>query len=197
MRNINEVFLLLFITTFTVFFNSCNNESSQTISGNDNYTSINITFPISVLTQGSSNPPLSNVTTYCLSQSPTYSNYANKIDTLKLIKVTWVTDSVKNFSKGNIQITLTKTNGQYLFIKTFPGVEPAKNNNPDIPFTISLSDDEKYGLESYLNGYLKNPNQCLEGSIQVMVLTGTPPFYLEAILNIVVEARVKQQSNNI
>jgi hypothetical protein len=181
MNKIIKALVVVFTVTLSFVSNSCDEFDTLPI---------NIPFSITVITQGSANPSTSD-TVYCLSQSNTYQDNVSDIETLTFIQAAWRTDSVKNISAGDLAITVRIVGGATLFQETLTNIDPSDYMSPNPPFVLSLSATEIQALNDYLNAYLQNPNQCLEAVVTATVKAGTPPYYLEGIVDMVVEAETK------
>lgn len=181
MNKIIKSFVVIFAVVLSFTSTSCDEFSSFPI---------NIPFSITVVTQGS-NASISESTTYCLNQSETYQDYVDDIEGLTFVEAAWRTDSVKNITKGDITVKVEVDGGAVLFQKTLTDINPSVYQSPNAPFILSLTDSEILALNNYFNAYLENPNQCLKTTITAVVETGTPPYYLRGIVDIVVEADTK------
>ena len=181
MNKIIKSFVVIFAVVLSFTSTSCDEFSSFPI---------NIPFSITVVTQGS-NASISESTTYCLNQSETYQDYVDDIEGLTFVEAAWRTDTVKIPLTGTIEVTVKIVGGATLFQKTLAGTNPADYKSPNAPYVLTLTDAEIQALNSYLNSYLENPNQCLDVSVKATVTAGTPPYYLRGIVDIVVEADTK------
>jgi hypothetical protein len=177
MNNIIKAFVVFFAVTLSFVSTSCDEFESFPL---------NIPFQIEIVTQGSSNPSQST-TNYCLNQSETFEGYLGDIESIKFVEAAWRTDSVKNITSGDIEITV-KSNGVIIFIETLNNINPKDYQSPNGPFVLNLSETEITALNNYLNAYLDNQNQCLEATVKATVDTGTPPYYLKGYIDMVVEA---------
>ena len=153
---------------------------------------IHIPFSITVVTQGSTNPSSAS-SVYCLSQSETYDDYADDIEKLTFIEAAWRTDSVKNISGGDVEITVRIVGGVTLFQETLTNINPSAYQSPNPPFVLSLSATEIQALNDYLNAYLNGSNQCLEAVVKATIKSPLPvtTVYLRGIVDMVVEAETK------
>jgi len=181
MNKIIKVFVVVLAIALSFVSNSCDEFESIPI---------NIPFSITVVTQGSTNPSTAS-SIYCLSQSSTYEDNVENIEKLTFIEAAWRTDSVKNISGGDVEITVRVVGGATLFQETLTNINPSDYKSPNAPFVLSLSAAEIQALNDYLNAYLQNPNQCLEAVVKATVKSGTPPYYLRGIVDMVVEAETK------
>jgi hypothetical protein len=184
MSKIIKVFIVICVIAVSFSFNSCKKDSS--LSQVDDF-SLNIPLSINVKTEGSTNPLISLPTPYCLSQSSGYTSNASKIKKLTFVEAAWRTDSVKNITTGTVKVTVGIVGGATLFQKTLAGSNPADYISS--PFILSLTDTEKQALNNYLNEAVASPqDHCLSATIQVNVGTGTPAYYLNGFIDMVVEA---------
>lgn len=151
---------------------------------------INIPFSINIVTQGSSNPSVSNAQ-YCLSESETYQDYVEDIEGLTFVQAAWRTVAVNNITKGTIKLTVSVVGGAVLFQTTLSNINPADYQSPNGPFVLSLTAEQIQALNNYFNQYLENQYQCLQATVEATVNTGTPPYYLEGVIDMVVEADTK------
>ncbi|NWF91037.1 MAG: hypothetical protein HXY50_16445 [Ignavibacteriaceae bacterium] len=181
MNRIIKLFVVIFAVALSFTSTSCDEFSSFPI---------NIPFSITVVTQGSNNPAISNAQ-YCLTESETYEDYVDDIEGLTFVQAAFRTDSVKNITNGTIKITLSVIGGSTIFQKTLSNINPADYKSPNGPFVLALTDTEIQALNTYFNQYLENPNQCLQATVEATVNTGTPPYYLKGIIDMVVEAETK------
>src|SRR3989304_5761937 len=171
MNKIMKALVVGFAIVLSFFSNSCDKFDTFPL---------NIPFSVTITTQGSNNPSTSS-SQYCLSQSETYQDYVEDIEKLTFVQAAWRTDSVKNISSGDVEITVSIVGGATLFHETLTNINPADYQSPNSPFVFSLTDSEIQALNNYLNSYLNNPNQCLEAEILATVDSGTPPYYLKGI----------------
>ena len=181
MNKIIKAFVVVFVVALSFVSNSCDEFDTLPL---------NIPFSVTVITQGSTNPSTSS-STYCLSQSETYQDYVDDIEKLTFIEAAWRTDSVKNISGGDIELTVRIVGGATIFQETLTNINPADYKSPNAPFVFSLSATEIQALNDYLNAYLNGSNQCLEAVVKATVKSGTPPYYLRGIIDMVVEAETK------
>lgn len=183
MNKIIKAFVVVFAVTLSFVNTSCDKFDTFPL---------NIPFSVTIITQSNNNNPS---TSLCLSQSETYQNYVDDIEKLTFVEAAVRTDSVKNISTGTVKVTLKivggATGGATLFQKTLPGTNPSDYKSPNPPYVLTLTSTEIQALNDYLNSYLENPNQCLEASVEVTVTSGTIPYYLRCIIDIVVEAETK------
>ncbi len=185
MNKIIKAFVVVFAVALSFISNSCDKFDTFPL---------NIPFSIpNVITQGSTNPTGGSSTPFCISQSSTYSDYANDIEKLTFVEAAWRTDSVKNITSGDVTVTLKIAGGANLFQKVLSGINPANYKSPNAPFVLNLTPAEISALNTYLENYRANPSSapCLEASVSAFVVSGTPPYYLKGIVDMVVEAETK------
>lgn len=179
MNKIIKAFVIAFAVVLSFVSNSCDKFDTFPL---------NIPFSVTIITQGNNNPSTST-SQLCLSQSESYQNYVADIEKLTFVEAAWRTDSVKNISTGTVKVTFKIVGGATLFQKTLPGTNPS--DYISAPFVLNLNATEIQALNDYLNNYLENSNQCLEASVETTVTSGTIPYYLRGIVDIVVEAETK------
>lgn len=179
MNKIIKAFVVFFAVALSFVSNSCDKFDTFPL---------NIPFSVTIITQGSNNPSTAS-SQLCLSESSTYQDYVNDIQKLTFVEAAWRTDSVKNITTGTVKVTVKVSGGAVLFQKTLAGTNPS--DYVSTPYVLSLSASEIQALNDYLNSYLNNPNQCLEASVEATVTSGTIPYYLRGIVDIVVEAETK------
>lgn len=179
MNRIIKALVVVFAIVLSFVSNSCDKFDTFPL---------NIPFSVTITTQGSNNPSTSS-SQYCLSQSETYQDYVDDIEKLTFVEAAWRTDSVNNIITGTVKVTVKIVGGAILFQKTLTGTNPS--DYISTPFVLSLSATEIQALNDYLNSYLENPNQCLEVTVEATVTSGTIPYYLRGIVDIVVEAETK------
>lgn len=184
MKNIIKAFVLVFAVTLSIVNTSCDKFDSFPL---------NVPFSVKVTTQGSSNPTVTNPVSYCLSQSETYSDYANEIQKLTYVEAAFRTDSVKGITLGNVTLTVEIIGGAILFQKTLTAINPASYKSPNAPFVLPLTATEITAVNAYLENYRANPSTapCIRASLQANVTTGTAPYYLGGFVDMVVEAETK------
>jgi hypothetical protein len=182
MNKIIKAFVVVFAVALSFVSNSCDEFDTLPL---------NIPFSVTVVTQGSTNPSTSS-STYCLSQSETYQDYVDDIEKLTFIEAAWRTDSVKNISGGDIELTV-KVGGATIFQETLTNINPSAYQSPNAPFVFSLSATEIQALNDYLNAYLNGSNQCLEAVVKATIKSPLPvtTVYLRGIVDMVVEAETK------
>jgi hypothetical protein len=180
MKKIIKAFVIVIAITLSFISNSCDEFESFLL---------NIPFQIDIVVQGSTNPSQS-VSNYCLNESETFEGYLGDIESIKFVEAAWRTDSVKNITSGDVEITV-RSNGVIIFQETLNNINPKDYQSPNGPFVLTLSDAEITAMNNYLNAYLDNPNQCLEATVKATVDTGTPPYYLKGYIDMVVEADTK------
>ena len=179
MNKIIKTFVVVFAVALSFVSNSCDKFDTFPL---------NIPFSVTIVTQGSNNPSIAS-SQLCLSESTTYQDYVDDIEKLTFVEAAWRTDSVKNITTGTVKVTVKIVGGATLFQKTLAGTNPS--DYISTPYVLSLSATEIQALNDYLNTYLDNPNQCLEASVEATVTSGTIPYYLRGIVDIVVEAETK------
>jgi len=181
MNKILRTFVVVFIVALSFVNTSCDKFDTLPL---------NVPFSVTIVTQGNNNPSSSS-STYCLTESSTYQDYVEDIQKLTFIEAAWRTDSVKNIAAGTIKVTVRVVGGATLFQKTIAGTNPSAYLSPNAPYVLALSETEIEALNTYLNNYLQNPNQCLQATVEATVTTGTAPYYLRGIIDMVVEAETK------
>jgi len=183
MNRIIKALVVVFAIVLSFVSNSCDKFDTFPL---------NIPFSVTITTQGSNNPSTSS-SQYCLSQSETYQDYVEDIEKLTFVEAAWRTDSVKNISGGDVEITVRIVGGATLFQETLTNINPSDYKSPNAPFVLSLSATEIQALNDYLNSYLNSPNQCLEAEIKATIKSPLPvtTVYLRGIVDMVVEAETK------
>ncbi len=179
MKNIFKTLIVIIIASTAFVNTSCDKFESFPL---------NIPFSVTITTQGSTNPSVSSAN-YCLNESSTYQDYVKDIQKLTFIEAAWRTDSVKNITTGTVRVTVRVVGGAVLFTKTLAGTNPSAYINT--PFILTLTESEIQAINDYLNKYLKEPSQCLQATVEATVTSGTPPYYLRGIVDMVVEAETK------
>jgi hypothetical protein len=184
MKNIIKTSVFVFAIALSFISNSCDKFDTLPL---------NVPFSVAVTTGGSSNPTAANPVTYCLSSSETYSDYVEDIEKLTFVEAAWRTVSVSNITEGDVTVTVRILGGAILFQKTLSGINPASYMSPNSPFVLSLTAAEIDALNSYLETYRANPGAapCLQASVSAFVTTGTAPYSLSGIVDMVVEAEIK------
>lgn len=184
MNKIIKALVVIFAVTMSFINTSCDKFDTFPL---------NIPFSIEVVTQGN-NSSVSDSTTYCLSQSTTYQDYVKDIEKLTFVEAAWRIDVVQSISSGDIEITVSINGGGTLFQKTLTNVNPSAYQSPNGPFVLILTDTEIQALNTYLNSYLKNPNQCIKAKVKATVkspLPVTQKVYLQGTIDMVIEAETK------
>jgi hypothetical protein len=184
MNKIIKAFVVVFAITLSFVNTSCDKFDTF---------ALNVPFSVEVTTGGSSNPTAANPVTYCLSSSETYSDYAEDIEKLTFIEAAWRTVSVSNITSGDVTVTVRILGGAILFQKTLSGINPASYMSPNSPYVLTLTAAEIAALNSYLETYRANPGgaPCLQASVSAFVTTGTAPYSLSGVVDMVVEAETK------
>jgi len=184
MNKIIKAFVVVFAITLSFVSNSCDKFDTF---------EFNVPFSIDVTVQGN-NSSVSDSTIYCLNQSETYQDYVEDMRQLTFVEAAWRTDAVQYISSGDIEITVSINGGATLFQKTLTNVNPSSYQSPNGPFVLSLTDTEIQALNTYLNSYLENPNQCIKAKVKATVkspLPVTQTVYLKGIIDMVVEAETE------
>ena len=179
MNKIIKAFVVVFAVALSFVSNSCDKFDTFPL---------NIPFSVTVTVSGNNNPATAS-SQLCLSESTTYQDYVDDIEKLTFVEAAWRTDSVKNITTGTVKVTVRVVGGATLFQKTLAGTNPADYISS--PFILTLTDLEIQAINTYLNTYLENPIQCLEASVEATVTSGTIPYYLRGIVDIVVEGETK------
>jgi hypothetical protein len=184
MNKIIKACVVLFAVALSFVSNSCDKFDTLPL---------NVPFSINVSTQGSSNPTAANPVSYCLSSSETYSDYTEDIEKLTFVEAAWRTVSVSNITAGDVTVTVRILGGAILFQKTLSGINPSNYKSPNAPFVLSLTATEVAALNSYLETYRANPGSapCLQASVTAFVTTGSAPYSLTGVVDMVVEAVTK------
>jgi len=179
MNKIIKTFVVVFAVALSFVSNSCDKFDTFPL---------NIPFSVTVTVSGNNNPATAS-SQLCLSESTTYQDYVDDIEKLTFVEAAWRTDSVSTNLSGTVKVTVRVVGGATLFQKTLAGTNPADYTSS--PFVLPLSATEIQAMNDYLNSYLENPNQCLEASVEATVTSGTLPYYLRGIVDMVVEAETK------
>lgn len=178
-----KAFVIIFAVALSIVSNSCDKFDTFPL---------NVPFSIDVSTSGSTNPTNPNPVSYCLTESQTYMDYVNDINKLTFIEAAWRTTST-NISKGDVTVTVKVVNGQTLFQKTLSGINPSDYKSPNAPYVLSLTAAEIDLLNTYLETFRSNPNNapCLQAYVVANVTTGSTPYSLVGVVDMVVEAETK------
>ncbi len=158
--------------------------------GCDDFNSLplNIPFTLPVHVEGSAST-LTDSTSYCLStDSPTYNDYRDKINSLHFVEAAYRTTSVspENLS-GNINVTLKDGNDNVLFSHDIPGAAPADHMSPKSPYIFQLDQSQIDFINTYLNSLL-NEGACFTATITVINITGQAPYTIDGAVDMVIEA---------
>jgi len=161
-----------------------------TWNGCDDFNSLplNIPFTIDVSVSGSGST-LSNSQSYCLStDSETYDEYRDKIQSLTFIEAAFRTTSVlPSDLSGNINVTLQDGDGNVLFSYDIPGASPADYLSPNSPYILQLNQSQIDFINTYLNSLL-NQGACFTATITVNNITGQAPYTINGAIDMVIEA---------
>ncbi len=184
MNNIIKAFVVVLAVSMAFVGTSCDKFDTLPL---------NVPFSINVSTSGNSNPTVANPVQYCLTQSETYSDYIGDIEKLTFVEAAWRSISVSGISTGDVTVTLKIMGGKTLFQKTLSGIHPSDYKKPNAPYVLSLTPTEIDDLNDYLEKYRANPNNttCFEASVQAVVTSGSAPYSLVGIVDMVVEAVIK------
>ncbi len=150
---------------------------------------LNIPFTLNVNVTGSDNS-LSNSASYCLStDSDTYTEYRDKINSLHFVEAAYRTKNVfPQGLSGNITVALQDGNGNNLFSYTIPGAAPADYMAPNSPYILQLSQSQIDFINTYLNSLLST-GACFTAVITVDNITGgNPPYSVNGAIDMVIEA---------
>lgn len=181
MNRIIKAFVVVFAFALSFVSSSCDEFNSFPI---------NIPFSIPINISGSSTSSTAS-STYCLTQSETYQDYVDDIESLTFIQAAWRTTSVSGITSATIKITVSIVGGATLFQVTLSNINPASYQSPNGPFVLSLNQTQIQALTDYFNQYLKNSNQCLQATVEATVNTGNAPYNLQGVIDMVVEAETK------
>jgi hypothetical protein len=158
--------------------------------GCDSFNSLplNIPFTIDVSVQGSA-ATLSDSQSYCLStDSETYNEYRDKIQSLHFVEAAYRTTGVVPTNlTGNITVTLQDDNGNVLFSYDIPGATPADYMTPNSPYILQLNQSQIDFINTYLNNLLSQ-GACFTATVTVSNITGQPPYTVEGAIDMVIEA---------
>ncbi len=161
-----------------------------TWNGCDEFNSLplNIPFTIDVNVSGSSTT-LSDSQSYCLStDSETYDEYRDKIQSLHFIEAAYRTKNVVPADlSGNTTVTLQDGNGNVLFSYEIPGATPADYLSPNSPYILQLNQSQIDFINTYLNSLLSQ-GACFTATITVNNINGQPPYTIEGAIDMVIEA---------
>ncbi len=177
-------FLIQFSTSAVLLF------LALTWNGCDKFNSLplNIPFTINVSVSGSA-ATLTNSESYCLNtDSQTYTEYSDKINSLRFVEAAFRTkDVVPENLSGNINVSLQDGDGNTLFSYDVPGAAPADYMSPNTPYILQLDQSQIDFINTYLNSLL-NQGACFTASITVSNITGQAPYSIDGAIDMVIEA---------
>ncbi len=177
-------YLIRFSTSFVLLF------LMLTWNGCDEFNSLplNIPFSLPVHVEGSAST-LSDSTSYCLStDSQTYNEYRDKINSLHFVEAAYRTTNVMPADlSGNINVTLKDGDNNVLFSYDIPGVTPADYMSPHSPYILQLDQSQIDFINTYLNSLL-NQGACFTATITVSNISGQAPYTIDGAVDMVIEA---------
>lgn len=154
---------------------------------------INIPFSIEFEASGSSNN-ISDTGSGCLdTNSETYIEYKNKIQSLTFVEAAYRTISINGGNQnvtGNINVTVRVPGGATLFSYTINNVRPADYLTS--AFVLQLNEQELGAVRNYLQLFESLPAMCFEATYTLSNLTGgTPPYTIKGAVDFVLEAETE------
>jgi hypothetical protein len=161
-----------------------------TWNGCDKFNSLplNIPFSLPFQIEGSAATLTDNVS-YCLStDSQTYNEYRDKINSLHFIEAAYRTTSVLPADlSGDINVTLQDGDGNVLFSYDIPNATPADYMSPNSPYILQLDQGQIDFINTYLNSLL-NQGACFTATITVSNISGQAPYTIDGAVDMVIEA---------
>ncbi len=161
-----------------------------TWNGCDKFNSLplNIPFTIPVHVEGSA-ATLSDSESYCLStDSQTYNDYRDKINSLHFVEAAYRTTNVIPADlSGNVNVSLQDGDGNVLFSYDIPGAAPADYMSPNSPYILQLDQGQIDFINTYLNSLLSQ-GACFTATITVSNISGQAPYTIDGAVDMVIEA---------
>jgi hypothetical protein len=181
MKDLKKILPLLTVILFLLSFNGCILDAFDNIP-------LNVPFTIPIKAVGVVSPITDN-SYYSLSTSETFSKYEKKVNNFYFIGAAFRTepDSVSDGLQGDLNLTVQDGNGDTLFTKSYTGVRPADYGAPNAPLQITLNENEKNKLDTYLNSDVPINQKSFTGSVLLQITNGGVPYYLVGYLDFVIE----------
>lgn len=154
---------------------------------------INIPFTITFTATGNNSPITGGPQTGCMdSQSETYQDYKDKIQSLTFVEAAYRTISVSAGNQnmtGNINVTIRIPGGSTLFSYTMNNVKPA--DYISTPFVLQLNESELTAIRNYLQLF-ESTTMCFEATYTLSNITGgTAPYTVVGAVDFVLEAETE------
>jgi hypothetical protein len=149
---------------------------------------LNIPFSLPIHVEGSAST-LSDSSSYCLStDSQTYNDYRDKINSLHFIEAAYRTTSVVPADlSGDINVALKDGDGNVLFSYDIPNATPADYMSPNSPYILQLDQSQIDFMNTYLNSLLSQ-GACFTATVTVSNITGQAPYTIDGAVDMVIEA---------
>ena len=180
MKKMLASFIAVVILTTAFLFSGC-----DTV---ENLESIPLNIPITLPFKASGLVTVSDQSTYCLEQSPTYNDFKDKIDSISFVEMVARVDSLSSNSlSGDLQVKLETASGLVLYETVILSAPLANYKTTPYRFVMQAADINA------IDNFLKAIGQrCLKGTVSVTNITGgTPPHYIGVSVDILLRAKAK------
>lgn len=131
--------------------------------------------------------------TFCLSQSEEWRDNVNDIESVSFVEASFWSDAGTTPGlTGDIKLTVREgsANGTEIFTWNYEGLVAAAHQ--DSALAITLTEEEKSKMNSYLENFDTLGDLCFYGSLETSNITGQgPPFTVNAHVIFVIEAIVE------
>jgi len=170
----------VFLLFLMLFWNGCDDFNSLPL---------NIPFTLNVTVDGSSNTLSDTSDPFCITtDSQTYSEYQDKIQSLHFVEAAYRTISVTPVDlKGDITVALYDGDGNVVFSHVIPSATPADYMKPNTPFILQLNQEQIDFINANLDQLLQT-GACFSASFTVENITGQTPYHIDGAIDMVIEA---------
>lgn len=180
MKKMIASFIAVVVLTTAFLFSGC-----DTV---ENLESLPLNIPITLEFKASGLLTISDQSSYCLEQSPTYNDFKDKIDSISFVEMIARVDSLSSNSlTGDLEVKLETQSGLLLYQNTILSAPLATFKTTPFKFAMQAADIQA------IDNFLKAIGQrCLKGTITVSNISGgTLPNYIGVSVDILLRAKAK------
>ncbi len=154
----------------------------------ENLESIPLNIPITLEFQASGNAPITDQSSYCLEQSPTYNDFKDKIDSISFVEMVARVDSLSNNAlTGDMLVKLETQSGILLYENTI--LSAPLSSYKTVPFRFVMQAADIQAIDNFLKAI---GQRCLKGTVTISnVSGGTAPYYIGVSVDIMLRAKAK------
>lgn len=183
MKRTKKYFLILSLFIYPLFFTDCDSINNLPLN-------VPITFDFEIAGAGN----LTTTHEFCMEQSGSYTENAESIKKLTLLRIIYRTNASDNSVlpadlEGNFELIIRRSDtGEILIHTNVSNFRPADYRKPNAPYELELSDTEKAAINEYLNSKIGS-SACFEGTVSLYDFLGAG--YLKGHVDVLIEAEIE------